>query len=120
MRLHQLVRSFCLLGSVLCCSLPGVALGGENTLWYALSTAERQQILGELDVAQSRLLGGSASRSDMRIRAAQPSESAGALLQQQAYQIDQNGQSAGLRLIWQPATNPFSVTEQGLSLTRRF
>ena len=115
MSLHQAVRTACLLSVAIFCSLPGIVLADESSTWNTLSADERQRILSSVDTEQYNGSNGqrfSAVTGLLNIPQA--------ALTDRMYRDQQSGQDSGLRLVWQGAANLISVSEAGLSLTRRF
>lgn len=115
MSLHQAVRTACLLGVAIFCSLPGIVLADESSAWNTLSADERQRILSAVDTEQYNGSNG------QRLRAVTGARNVPqAALTDRSYRDQQGGHDSGLRLVWQEAANLISVSEAGLSLTRRF
>jgi predicted Fe-S protein YdhL (DUF1289 family) len=115
MCLHQTVRTACLLGFAIFCSLPGIVLADEISTWNTLSANERQQILSAVDTEQFKGAIGQKFSAITGLRNVPQ-----AALTDRLYRDQQSGQDSGLRLVWQGASNLISVSDAGLSLTRRF
>jgi hypothetical protein len=115
MRLHQNFRTACLFGIAIYASLSGVALADNSPAWNTLSVDDRQKILRALDVEQSASAGVQNLRTETGAQAVRQAALTDAWFQQQ-----RQGNDRSLRLVWQRSVNMLSVSENGLSLTRRF
>ena len=90
-------------------------MADENATWNTLSAVERQQILSAVDTEQFNRSSGQNFRALSGARTVPQ-----AALTDRWYQDQQSGQDKGLRLVWQGSASLISVSDAGLSLTRRF
>jgi len=115
MRLHQNFRTACLFGIAIYASLSGVALADDSSAWHTLSVDDRLKILRVLDIEPF------ASASEQNLRAGTVARAVRqAALTDRWFQEQRQGNDRNLRLVWQRSANLLSVSEEGLSLTRRF
>lgn len=115
MGLHKNFRTACLFVIALFASLSGVAVADERPVWNTLSVDDRQEILRALDVEQSALSGTHNLRTETGAQAVRQ-----AALTDRWFHNQRQGNEASLKLVWQHSANMLSVSENGLSLTRRF
>ena len=115
MRLQQNFRTACLIGIAIYASLTGVALAEDGPAWNILSVDDRQKILRALDVQQSASAGVQNLRTETGVQTVRQ-----AALTDRWFQEQRQGNDRSLRLVWQRSANLLSVSEEGVSLTRRF
>ncbi|MCR9259532.1 MAG: hypothetical protein NXH95_07400 [Pseudomonadaceae bacterium] len=115
MCLHKNFRTARLFVIALFASLPGVAVADERPAWNTLSVGDRQEILRALDVEQSALSGTPNLRTETGAQTVRQ-----AALTDRWFHDQRQGKEANLKLVWQRSANLLSVSENGLSLTRRF
>lgn len=114
MNSYRPAQILCLFGMALGSSLPGIARADESLSWSSLSLDERQQVVKEMDIEQTRDFGLQRFQPDTH------KQIVGWRLTDRWYLGRQQSRDRGVTLVWQASTNQVSLSQEGVRLTRRF